>query len=106
MSLGNYQSKADRHTCGRGDAGLNDNNAAGATIRAAGDGLKHERQVYGSRLELHFGSTRPRRVSRATPPLQSFAGGDFSEAAIQSARFNFSAWPALVQRVLSLAALK
>jgi hypothetical protein len=36
---------------------LNFGCAAGAAIRAAGISLKYERQVYGSRLELHFGST-------------------------------------------------
>jgi hypothetical protein len=50
----------------------NDNNAAGAAVRAAGDGLKHERQVYGSRLELHFGSTRPSGDSRTNLPLLTF----------------------------------
>lgn len=37
----------------------NARSAAEAAIHAVGVGLKYERQVYGSRLKLHFGSTWP-----------------------------------------------
>ena len=36
--------------------------SAGAAISAAGSSLKYERQVYGDRLELHFGLPRPARA--------------------------------------------
>lgn len=39
--------------------------AASAALRAAGVSLKYERQVCGSQLELHFGSTRPSTASDA-----------------------------------------